>query len=111
MKNFGVARFHRECFPGALRDGVGTRKLKQFLARRLHSPTPFAVSEAHDFVWVEQEMLGRDTRTKALAAATSTHPSLADVDHRPVAASNCIQDFELAAKVSFVGIAEVRALA
>jgi hypothetical protein len=62
MKEFGVARFHRECFPGALRDGVGARKLEQFLARRLHSSTPLAVSEARCLVWVEQETLGRDTR-------------------------------------------------
>jgi CRP/FNR family cyclic AMP-dependent transcriptional regulator len=107
MKKSGVARFHRECFPGALRDGVGARKLKQFLARRLHSSTRLAVSEAHGLVWVEQETLGRDTRTKAITAATYISPSLAEVDRRPVTASNCIRDFELTAKVSLVGVTEV----
>jgi len=65
------------------------------------------VSEAHGLVWVEQETLGRDTRTKVITAAKYSSPSLAEVDRRPVTASNCIRDFELTAKVSFVGVTEV----
>jgi hypothetical protein len=55
--------FVARCLPGTLRDGVGARKLKLFLARRLHSSTRLAVPEVHGLVWVEQETLGRDPRT------------------------------------------------
>jgi hypothetical protein len=58
-----------------------------FLARRLNSSTRLAVSEAHGPVWLEQETLGRDARTKAITPATYSSPSLAEIDRRPATAS------------------------
>jgi hypothetical protein len=62
-----------------------------------------AVSEAHGPVWVSKIRSVEMLAPKQYLAATYSSPLLAEVDRRPATASNCVREFELAAKISLVG--------